>query len=112
MCVTYPYVHNLSANAPDEVCCGAQSELRARPSAALRLESTVRPVGAGVGASPRRRTQLAARASSKLTRPAPMWSIVGQPIRITHGDETGAVTNSRYVDPSCTTCTKADILGA
>lgn len=38
-----------------------------------------------------------------------MWSIVGQPIRITHGDETGAVTNSRYVDPSCATCTKADI---
>ena len=28
------------------------------------------------------------------------------------GCETGAVTNSRYVDPSCVTCTKADILGS
>ena len=29
-----------------------------------------------------------------------------------HGCETGAVTNSRYVDPSCVTCVKVTILGS
>lgn len=45
--ISYPYAHNLSANAPDEVRRGTQAELRIRSRAAPRLRSAVRPVGCG-----------------------------------------------------------------
>ena len=82
--ISYPDAHNLSANVLGEVFGGAQAELRAGTRADLCVRNVQRPA----------RYRLGAR------------------LHLRHGSETGAVTNSRYVDPSCATCTKVDILGA
>ena len=83
MRITYPYVHNLSANAPDEVRRGAQAELRIRSRAALRLRGAVRPVGCGWG---RPAPPIAAHRAcvQQARRPcADVWPCGAQPIRMT-----------------------------